>query len=156
MAFFRLTITFQSSHHCEELETLLLRSLLPLHPVAAALQSLGIVERDLEKRGQLGRAVIPAIVLHGIFDFAVIFPATLAIAKSPPQSTPDGEEPDSAELNVGLLVLTTSLGFLTMVLGLSYYFLQERNQRGRLNAVELGRNYDADEIIEQDEIGEFA
>lgn len=152
----RLIFTFQCSHHYEELETLFLRSLLPLHPVAAALQSLGIVERDLEKRGQLGRAVIPAIVLHGIFDFAVIFPATLAIAKSPPPATADGEEPESAEMNVGLLLFTTSLGFLTVVLGLVYYFVQERNQRGRLNAVQLGRDYDTDDIIDQDEIGEFA
>lgn len=151
-----MTIAFRFSHHFEELETLLLRSLLPLHPIAAALQSLGIVERDIEKRGKLGRAVIPAIVLHGIFDFAVMFPATLALAKSPPPATPEGEEPQPAEVNVGLLILTTSLGFLTVVLGLVYYFVQERNQRGRLNALQLGRDYDADDIIEQDEIGEFA
>lgn len=125
---------------------LLLRSFLPLHPIAAALQSLGIVERDIEGRGELGRAIIPAIVLHGVFDFAVMLPVVLATARSPPPATPEGDETESAEMQVGLLIFTSSLGFLFILLGLAYYFWQERKQRGRLNALQLG--------TEHDEVGE--
>jgi hypothetical protein len=83
---------------CIEITILLFRSALPVHPLCAAIQSIGIVKRDIEHRYQnnnrqqrheqhgqhvnghaslpssyygLGKAMLPAIVLHGTFDFVL-------------------------------------------------------------------------------------
>ena len=73
---------------------MLFRSALPVHPLCAAIQSIGIVRRDVEipfhiqnnqQNGNdhrlsygLGRAILPAILLHGTFDFALFFLGFLA------------------------------------------------------------------------------
>jgi RsiW-degrading membrane proteinase PrsW (M82 family) len=54
---------------------LLIRSFFPIHPVAAALQSVRVVQRDVEKDAdmKLGGILKPAVVFHGLFDFVVLF-----------------------------------------------------------------------------------
>ena len=54
-----------------EINTLLLRSLFPVHPLAAAIQSIGVCRRDVEgnKLFSLGRVLLPAVLVHGFFDF---------------------------------------------------------------------------------------
>ena len=54
--------------------TLIARSVFPIHALCAAIQSIGVNKRDLEKdpKWQLGRILFPAILLHGCFDFIVM------------------------------------------------------------------------------------
>ena len=57
-----------------QISTLLARSFFPVHPLCAAIQSIGVCRRDLEgdKRYGLGRIILPAFVLHGSFDFVLM------------------------------------------------------------------------------------
>ncbi|KAL7547802.1 hypothetical protein ACHAWF_011073 [Thalassiosira exigua] len=56
-----------------QISTLVARSLFPVHPLCAAIQSIGVCKRDLEgdKRFGVGRIIFPAILLHGSFDFVL-------------------------------------------------------------------------------------
>lgn len=77
-----------------EITVLLLRSITPVHPIAAAIQSIGIVRRDVEggccgsrnhgwSRQQvgLGQAILPAVIFHGIFDFILMMLAVVLVVK---------------------------------------------------------------------------
>ena len=57
-----------------ELSTLLARSSLPVHPLCAAIQSVGVCQRRLEgdQKVGVGRIVSPAVILHGSFDFVLM------------------------------------------------------------------------------------
>jgi uncharacterized membrane protein len=63
----------QYSYFFTALIILLIRALLPLHPILAAVQSIGVCRRDLEKEAyhQLGRIILPAVMIHGTFDFVL-------------------------------------------------------------------------------------
>ena len=54
--------------------TLIRVLLLPIHPVCAAWQSIGVSQRDLEhnRNYQLGWILLPAVFWHGLFDFALL------------------------------------------------------------------------------------
>ena len=62
----------------EDIILLFFRSLFPVHALCAALQSTSIVRKFLEnddtvsKRIGVGRIVLPAIFLHGTFDFVIM------------------------------------------------------------------------------------
>jgi hypothetical protein len=75
-----------------EISTLVARSIFPVHPLCAALQSLGVVHRDVilpngKQTYGLGRVLFPAWLLHGTFDFVLMAVAAYANAKSPPKSS---------------------------------------------------------------------
>ena len=57
-----------------EITTLIVKSLFPVHPIADAIQSVNVCHRDLEKDPSvgLGRVVLPSIVFHGTYDFALL------------------------------------------------------------------------------------
>jgi RsiW-degrading membrane proteinase PrsW (M82 family) len=76
-----------------EVATLLARSLFPVHPLAAAIQSIGVCRRDLEKdkKWRLGRIVLPAVLLHGSFDFSLMVMALFQ------QSSSDDEQEDGED-----------------------------------------------------------
>jgi preprotein translocase subunit YajC len=44
-----------------------------VHPILAAIQSVGVCERDVEmsKSKKLGRIILPAVIFHGMFDFLI-------------------------------------------------------------------------------------
>lgn len=62
-----------------QMVTLLARSIFPVHPLAAAIQSIGVCQRDVEKDSSMkfGRILFPALLLHGFFDFALMFMAAM-------------------------------------------------------------------------------
>lgn len=64
-----------------EIDTLYVRCLFPIHPMTAALQSIEVCRRDLEKDKSvgIGRILFPAWFLHGFFDFMLM--AHFAIQK---------------------------------------------------------------------------
>jgi RsiW-degrading membrane proteinase PrsW (M82 family) len=130
-----------------EISTLVARSLFPVHPLCAAIQSLGVVRRDLEgdTKSQLGRILFPAILLHGAFDFVLMFLALLDASKKPVQTLPSGGSDDAndafrppdTDSGVGdVLPLLVSVGLV--VIGFSYYGYSSALQRKRLLELEQG------------------
>lgn len=85
----------RSAEAANQMVTLLARSIFPVHPLAAAIQSIGVCQRDVEKDSSMkfGRILFPALLLHGFFDFALMFMAAL-------QSPGDAEgQDDNAKLS---------------------------------------------------------
>ena len=125
-----------------ELEILLMRSCFPIHPICAAIQSVGICQRDVEHDGttKLGRALYPAVLLHGAFDFWLMILAVVDFIHAPDMeeepttaASSDGDQEKQTLTPPSLLAL--SISFLVTALGLAYYFWASRQQRGRLNAL---------------------
>jgi hypothetical protein len=129
-----------------EIGTLLMRSMVPVHPVAAAIQSIGIIQRDIEGEGGLGRALLPAILLHGIFDFAAMAMSVIAFENQTPSD--DTEENDDygddstnyadnpPDPDLGTALLTLLVGFGILLVGVFYYIVEAKRQRERLYALE--------------------
>lgn len=106
-----------------EVFILLARSLFPIHPIAAALQSIGVCKRDLERdpKVRLGRIVTPAIIFHGTYDFSVSWFYYLANRK--------GNYLNDSDL---VETLSSVVSVLILICGLCYYFREARKQRQRL------------------------
>ena len=119
-----------------EITVLLMRSVVPVHPICAAIQSIGIVRRDVEGEAGfgIGKAILPAFLLHGLFDFAIMTLAVIANAESLPSD--DNTTNGSVEENPTIAVLSVIVGLALLVIGLLYYFIMARKQRERLNALE--------------------
>ena len=127
-----------------EIDTLYVRCLFPIHPMAAALQSIGVCRRDLEKDASVGvgRIILPALLLHGFFDVSLMAysaikkildrHSTLSNFHAPPTMAPEivpgeGEAVDT-EQGVPLLTYVMGVPFIAMM-----YFLNESfYQRERL------------------------
>ncbi|VEU39026.1 unnamed protein product [Pseudo-nitzschia multistriata] len=117
---------FQSKNVRDEILTLVLRSILAVHPVCAAIQSLGVVKRDIQgdPSSSLGRILFPAILLHGLFDFVeLLLSYFFAIDMLNTKGTLDSNEG---------VVTTVGVGVIFMIVGLTYYFCRARQQRNEL------------------------
>ncbi|KAL9183556.1 hypothetical protein ACHAXT_004412 [Thalassiosira profunda] len=125
-----------------EISTLLARSLFPVHPLCAAIQSIGVCKRDLEgdKRFGLGRIIFPAILLHGSFDFVLMVAAFLQQRKDIIEGKDDesgqksDDSEDSADLSEQLPALI--IGLIFVITGYAYYVKQSRAQNRRLIAMD--------------------
>jgi len=116
-----------------QMTVLIVRSLFPIHPIAAAIQSIGVVKRDIENmnRFQLGRIVRPAVLLHGSFDFILVL-ADFLSGLSPNNA----DAAQSANEWYGFASLVMS--FICMVLGILYYWKEAKAQKSRLLALDYG------------------
>lgn len=118
---------------------LMLRSIFPVHELCAAIQSVGVVHRDIEgnKKWQLGRIILPAVFLHGLFDF-ILFLWTIwnsLIKKSDDSGGTDNQFDPSAtpeDIKIGENLLSLSLCLPLILAGAWYYCLEARKQRRRL------------------------
>ena len=116
-------LTLNSLSNIIEIPTLLMRSLFPLHPVAAAIQSIGVIRRDLEGDNSygVGRIFFPAFLYHGSFDFTLMFLSALnklqVFEESSSWNTPS---------------LQMFLGWTIFVLGICYYLKEAEAQHFRL------------------------
>jgi hypothetical protein len=101
-----------------ELYVLLIRAIMPIHAVAAAIQSVGVCRRDLEQESshQLGRIILPAILLHGTFDFVLWFLDFLA----------------GDHYSATWAMLSWGAGIFIILIGLAYFLRQTLEQRQRL------------------------
>ena len=147
-----LVYVFSQGSIAGEIIVLFMRSLMPVHSICAAIQSIGVVRRDVEldRDYQIGWALLPAILLHGFFDFALYTIAFVQFLTAPPQQTPtvDPSNNDNGNGNdiyddevtwknqgPGLVA-----GGIITALGIAYYVVEAGNQRGRLKALEMTNN----------------
>jgi RsiW-degrading membrane proteinase PrsW (M82 family) len=117
-----------------EVATLVARSIFPVHPLAAAIQSIGVCRRDLEgnRSYQLGRIILPALVLHGSFDFVLML---MALLQSVEEDEHDSQDPTHG-INEEVPALISSV--VIVLVGLIYYICQAEAQRLRLHELDQG------------------
>ena len=122
------SITFFCTLLVPEVTVLISRSLFPIHPLAAAIQSIGVCRREVEndKRCKLGRGIIfPSVVLHGTFDFLLlVIPFLFSLGKN--------DRSESTECKAVLYVCSG----LVMVCGIAYYVNQAAHQRRRIGTLD--------------------
>mmetsp|Transcript_19027 Transcript_19027/g.46727 ORF Transcript_19027/g.46727 Transcript_19027/m.46727 type:complete len:630 (+) Transcript_19027:151-2040(+) len=109
-----------ASGYENELFVLLLRSLLPVHAICAAIQAVGVIKRDFENvPATVAKILAPAIFLHGFFDFLqFILPVFL-------WTFCEMEMTDISIVTIVVAVVVT-------VGGAIYMFYMHRKQRERL------------------------
>ena len=125
-----------------EIGVLIARSFFPVHPIAAAIQSINVVRRDIEGESfiQIGKIIVPAIILHGSFDFSLMLLGFLAQLNSGDDDdsapTDDQNAADDEEELGGMTILSLALSVLAVLSGLVYYFYSARKQRARLETLD--------------------
>lgn len=124
-----------------EITTLLARSFFPVHPLCAAIQSIGVCKRDLEgdKRYGLGWIIAPAILLHGTFDFVLMLAAYFMQVEDIKEGNDDAvnsaQENDASE-DLASQLPSLLIGVVLVIIGYSYYVVQSRAQNQRLVAID--------------------
>jgi len=113
----------------EQFLILFVRSILPVHALAAAVQSVSVVEREVERKASMkvGNIVLPAVVFHGTFDLCIIVFATMSEFM--------GE-------SIQLVLITLLAALVTMALGLFWYIRTSKNQLIRLLHIEQKEIWD--------------
>lgn len=119
-----------------QLMVLVSRSMFPVHPIAAALQSIGVCRRDLEgaRDIKLGRILLPAILFHGGYDFFILWIDFLARRNMTQtnKSDDDGSNESAEGSSVTAVLLSFIISMLSMTLALYYLWSEGRQQRQRL------------------------
>lgn len=137
------------SNPTTEITTLIARSIFPVHPLAAAIQSIGVCRRDIEKDSSMrfGKIIFPALVLHGSFDFALMFLELLNRQSSGDNSgnsgTEVGESVDDLDSQDGGAFRSQLPGLVSsvciVVVGIVYYVIRAIAQRRRLVGLDNSR-----------------
>jgi len=111
-----------------KIAVLILRSLFPVHPLAAAIQSIGVCKHDIEnmKSFGVGKSILPAVLLHGSFDFALMI-ASFLVAVNP--------DNDAFEENAATVSLCVST--VVFFCGGAYFLQQSKAQIKRLDELEV-------------------
>jgi len=112
-----------------EIVTLVVKCLFPVHPIAAAIQSIYVCRRDLEKdpRIGLGRIVLPSIIFHGTYDFAL-----LMITSSWQRSHTEQYFYQGNNDVTGVAIASLCASFFIVMVGALLYLLSSRAQYARL------------------------
>jgi hypothetical protein len=118
----------------------MVRCLFPIHPLAAAIQSVGVCRRDLENDSttQVGRILLPAWLLHGTFDFSLMAYSLIAKILSAPESdggtspTRTGNMPEEPVSSLFVVYCVMIIPLVAVI----YYFKTAWDQRDRLEALE--------------------
>ncbi len=125
---------YGKAQYTSEIFLLLARSLFPVHPIAAALQSIQVCRRELEKEKlRLGRIILPGIIFHGFYDFMLVWIYYIGSRKGNYYDDDGGIATES-----GAAMFSKTMSFFVLILGLLYYFGASRQQRDRL--IGLDRN----------------
>lgn len=120
-----------------EISVLVSRSMFPVHPLCAAIQSIGVCKQQLENDKSTGlfSALFPAILLHGTYDFSLMVINFILTSKQA-----DGDENIDMLTIIGSIVaLVISFGLL--IAGIYYYFVQSYKQVRRLAQIEKARTF---------------
>jgi hypothetical protein len=118
-----------------EIATLFFKSMFPIHPIAAAIQSVYVCRRDLEKDTSfgLGRIILPSVIFHGTYDFAL-----MAISSS-------WQKEDNYFYNQGgndsrVAIASLCVSWFIMLVGILYYMRISHVQYARLRGDDDGAN----------------
>lgn len=116
-----------------EISVLISRSLFPVHPLCAAIQSIGVCKQQLEndKSIGIGRILLPAILLHGSYDYAIMLLNFLA--------TLNADEDGNVSIIYSIVALGASVLFV--ICGLWYYVRQSYQQVQRLEQLHRSRAF---------------
>jgi len=110
-----------------EIQVLLARSIFPIHPLCAAIQSISVCKRLLEKdtKCNLGHIILVPVLIHGLFDFTLMAISVIAESRG---------YDDELVINLSFFtpVSLTMLGFI-------YYFT--------MSDLQLTRLYELDKVI---------
>jgi len=132
-----------------ELTVLISRSFFPVHPIAAALQSVGVVARDLEKnrKVQLGKILLPAVIFHGCYDFFILLIDFLARRRG--VYTVNDDEDDAFNEEGGFVAVFVSfvVSVIVMIVALAYLHKWSRSQRQRLAEMDVQSSVDRSRLI---------
>ena len=120
-----------------QLTVLISRSLFPVHPIAAAIQSIGVCRRELEGdkavTGRLGRIILPAVVFHGGYDFFILWIDFLATRHGTyANKDDDGSSSASDDDNLIAVAVSFAVSVLSICLALYYLWIEGTQQRERL------------------------
>mmetsp|Transcript_25853 Transcript_25853/g.42024 ORF Transcript_25853/g.42024 Transcript_25853/m.42024 type:complete len:331 (+) Transcript_25853:879-1871(+) len=120
---------YNRSSFQSQITTLIAKSLFPVHPIAAAIQSIYVCRRDLEKDTSigLGRVVLPSVLFHGTYDFA-----QLLISDSWKRSQAS-QYFYSGDNQYRETVMILCISFAIILCGGLFYILQSRRQYDRLD-----------------------
>ena len=148
-----------------QISTLIARSLFPVHPLCAAIQSIGVCKRDLEgnRRFGLGRILFPAILLHGSFDFVLMVSAYFQEREniiegndddgiSEPSPSPSPSPDDDGSIGDQLPALISGLVFV--ITGYIYYVVQSRAQNRRLTTMDNAAREQSAPLVRNYETGQ--
>jgi hypothetical protein len=116
-----------------EMWVLLVRSFFPVHALTAAIQSVGVCERDLESSRtlKLGHIIWPAVLFHGGYDFVLLWLDFMADRKAGKD-----DDKDALESSGLVLLLAVILSVLAVLIAFLYYLKVSRKQRARLIAMD--------------------
>ena len=108
----------------------------PVHPIAAAIQSIHVCRRDIEKDPSigLGRIVLPSIIFHGTYDFALMM-----ITDSWKRSHKEQYFNQGGNVS-GAAILSLCVSSLIVLAGGLYYFFMSRAQYARLRGESSSRS----------------
>jgi len=121
-----------------------LRTLLPIHPLCAAIQSIGVCRRDLEgERGMLiGWIIFPAVLLHGLYDFVLMSSDIVAANFANVAAEQYDIDEDQAEYYAGIISLGGMIGAIgVFVIGLISYFVTANMQAARIAELDQKSSY---------------
>jgi len=126
-----------------EIGTLYMRCLYPIHPMCAALQSIGVCRRYLEKDSSVGvgRILLPALMLHGFFDFTLMgynyirpILESHEHARDHNQSHTRENEPDMKTVDEYDSILRYA--FIIPLFAMMYYMYESIRQKERLEELD--------------------
>ena len=128
-----------------ELFVLLARSLFPVHPIAAALQSVLVCKRDLEKQENIGlwHVILPGVIFHGLYDFFLMWVDFLA-HRSAKYATDDDEVIGDVDLSD---IYSIASSFVIILGACCVYLRASHNQRRRLQAMDSETSVDRSRLI---------
>lgn len=113
-----------------EIGILVVKSLFPIHPLCAAIQSIQVCKRDMEKNSTIGvgKIIFASVLLHGTYDAALLF-----ISQSWKRS---GKEnyfyEGSSDGKVGIAITSGVTSMIILSLGVLYYMIRSKAQYRRL------------------------
>jgi len=123
---------YGKAYRASEIFILLARSLFPIHPIAAALQSIGVCKRDIEsKQHGLGRIILPGVVFHGLYDFMLTWIDYIGSRKGNYVDEDDGIQTESGSGRISNVV-----SVFIVIGGVLYYFRERKKQKTRLASLD--------------------
>lgn len=125
---------------------LIARSLFPVHPIAAALQSIKVCERDLEKKGNigLGQIAFTGVLFHGLYDFLLMWIEFLASRNA---NYVEDDDEDTFDEDFQTMWISFVSSIAVIIVALCYFFTESKKQRKRLHTMDRQSSVDNSRLL---------